>query len=88
MQIIVVIIPGLADIFKLVPLNKIQWLYTIGISILPIVIVELQKKLNEIKFGKVVYNKYEENQKAYRWKKRMEKNSSYYLTQFKRDDTI
>ena len=66
MQIIVVIIPGLADIFKLVPLNKIQWLYTIGISILPIVIVELQKKLNEIKFGKVVYNKYEENQKAYR----------------------
>ena len=64
MQIIVVIIPGLADIFKLVPLNKIQWLYTIGISILPIVIVELQKKLNEIKFGKVVYNKYEENQKT------------------------
>ena len=49
MQIVIVIIPFLANIFNLVNLNKIQWLYTIGISILPIVIIELQKKVNKIK---------------------------------------
>ena len=54
-QIIVVAIPALAEIFKLVPLNQTQWLITIIISILPIPIMELQKKINEIKFGKVVY---------------------------------
>lgn len=64
MQIIVVIIPGFAEVFKLVPLNKTQWLYTLGISVLPLVIVELQKKVNEIKFGKVIYQKYEGNLKA------------------------
>ena len=45
-QTIVVIIPVLADIFKLVPLNKIQWFITIIISILPIPIMELQKFFN------------------------------------------
>lgn len=55
MQVIVVIIPQIAEIFKLVPLNKVQWLYTIIISFTPLVIMEIQKKLNEIKFGKVVY---------------------------------
>ena len=45
-QTIVVIIPALAQIFKLVPLNQTQWIITIGISILPIPIMELQKKLN------------------------------------------
>ena len=55
MQIIVVIIPQIANIFELVPLNKTAWLYTIIISILPIVIIQLQKKLNEIKFGKIIY---------------------------------
>ena len=54
-QTIVVIIPTLADIFKLVPLNQTQWLITLIISILPIPIMELQKKVNEIKFGKVIY---------------------------------
>ena len=54
-QTIVVIIPSLAQIFSLVPLNSMQWIYTILISILPIPIVELQKKLNEAKFGKVVF---------------------------------
>ena len=54
-QTIVVIIPSLAQIFSLVPLNSMQWMYTILISILPIPIVELQKKLNEAKFGKVVF---------------------------------
>lgn len=66
MQIIVVIIPNFATIFKLVPLNKTQWLYTIGISILPIIIIELQKKLNEIKFGRVVYQKYSKELNAYK----------------------
>ncbi len=57
-QTIVVIIPSLANIFSLVPLNMTQWIYTIAISMLPIPIMELQKRLNETKFGKVVfYNK-------------------------------
>ena len=44
LQIIVVITPITAQIFELVPLNKIQWIITIGISILPIPIMEIQKK--------------------------------------------
>ena len=52
----VVCIPALADIFKLVPLDSTQWLYVVIISLAPIVIMEVQKKFNEIKFGKVVYN--------------------------------
>ena len=56
LQIVVVMIPVFADIFKLVPLNLTQWLYTLGISILPLIIIEAQKKLNEIKFGKRVYS--------------------------------
>ena len=60
-QTIVVIIPTLADIFKLVPLNQTQWIITLMISILPIPIMELQKKVNEVKFGKVIYT---EKQKA------------------------
>ena len=51
----VVFIPKLASIFKLVPLNTIQWLYVVLISIAPLIIIELQKKFNEFKFGKVVY---------------------------------
>lgn len=56
-QTIVVIIPTLANIFKLVPLNQTQWIITILISILPIPIMEIQKKVNEIKFGKIIYTK-------------------------------
>lgn len=55
LQISVVIIPRIADIFDVIPLTKIQWIYTILISISPIFIMEIQKKLNEIKFGKTVY---------------------------------
>lgn len=54
-QTIVVIIPAFAEIFKLVSLNETQWIITLLISVLPIPIVELQKKFNEIKFGKVIY---------------------------------
>lgn len=55
-QIIVVVVPLFANIFDLVTLDKMQWIYTIAISILPIPIMELQKKLNEFTFGKVIYN--------------------------------
>ncbi len=54
-QTAVVLVPSFAEIFKLVPLNQTQWIITIIISLLPIPIMELQKKLNEIKFGKTIY---------------------------------
>ena len=61
-QTIVVVIPTFAEVFKLVPLNQAQWLITLCIAILPIPIVEIQKKVNEWKFGKVVYNTKRETQ--------------------------
>ena len=57
LQVIVVITNPLAEIFSLVPLTGIQWLYTILISIAPIPIVEIQKAINGYTFGKVVYAK-------------------------------
>ena len=54
-QVSVALIPALAEIFKLVPLNQTQWMITILISLLPIPIMEIQKKLNDTKYGKVVY---------------------------------
>ncbi len=51
----IVCVPFFTSIFKLVTLNMMQWLYCLGISILPIVIIELQKKINEIKFGRTIY---------------------------------
>lgn len=54
-QVLVVLIPALAEIFKLVSLNQTQWMITILISLLPIPIMEIQKKLNDVKYGKVVY---------------------------------
>lgn len=59
MQIGVVIFEPIANIFKLVPLNQIQWTYTIIISFIPLVIIELQKRFNEFQFGKVIYQKEE-----------------------------
>ena len=56
LQIGVVMLPVFANVFDLVPLSGIQWIYTIGISIIPIFIMEAQKKLNEIRFGKRVYS--------------------------------
>ena len=44
-QSIVVIVPIFANIFKVVQLDLNQWLITICISILPIPIIELQKKI-------------------------------------------
>ncbi len=55
LQVVVVVVSPLAQIFDVVPLNSAQWLITATISILPVVIVELQKKFNAYKFGKVIY---------------------------------
>ena len=55
-QVIVVIVPIFANIFSLVPLSRRQWWITIIISLIPIPVMEFQKKLNELKFGKVVYD--------------------------------
>ena len=55
LQIIVVVIPCLANIFELVTLSKTQWIYTIAISFLPIIIIELQKWVNKIKFQNPSY---------------------------------
>ena len=60
LQVIIVFIPSIANVFKLTQLNYIQWIITIIISIMPVFIIELQKKFNEIKFGKVIY-KYKTN---------------------------
>lgn len=57
MQVIVVAVPQIAKIFDVIPLNNIQWIYTIAISILPIFIMEMQKKINEVRFGKILYNR-------------------------------
>ena len=48
LQIVVVVIPPVAEVFKLVPLTQVQWMYTFGISILPLVIMEIQKVFNKI----------------------------------------
>lgn len=69
-QTIVVIIPTFAEVFKLVPLNQAQWIIALSISILPIPIIELQKKVNEWKFGKVVYNQKCETQSNTIYQKR------------------
>ena len=42
-QVIVILIPQLAEIFKLVPLTGLQWGITLVISILPVPIMEIQK---------------------------------------------
>lgn len=54
-QTIVVIVPMFASIFKLVPLDLTQWIITLGISILPIPIMELQKKFDTNKIERVIY---------------------------------
>ena len=59
LQTFVIVIPALSNIFHTVPLTIKQWLAIIGISILPILIIEMQKKMNEIQFGKVIYHKRE-----------------------------
>lgn len=52
LQVGVVLIPQISSIFKVVALNNKQWLYVSIISILPIFIIEAQKKINELQFNK------------------------------------
>ncbi|MDD4113108.1 MAG: calcium-translocating P-type ATPase, PMCA-type [Herbinix sp.] len=46
LQIVVISIAPLANIFQVVPLNLRQWALVILLSITPIVVVEIQKKIN------------------------------------------
>lgn len=55
LQVIVVIIPQTATIFRVIPLNFEQWIYTALISLAPIPIMELQKKLNNYIYGQRIY---------------------------------
>ena len=55
LQIIVVIVPSWAEVFKLTNLTTKQWLCTIIISLMPIVLMEVQKLCNGFMFGKVVH---------------------------------
>ena len=56
LQIGVVTIPAVANVFSCIPLNKTQWIYTIIISLMPIIIMEIQKRFNEFTFGKRIYS--------------------------------
>ena len=55
LQLIVTAIPAVCNVFEVTSLNLIQWAIVLGISILPIILVELQKKINEINFGEKVF---------------------------------
>ena len=43
LQLLVIFVPAIADIFKVTQLNGIQWLWVAALSIAPLVIVELVK---------------------------------------------
>ena len=45
-QAIVVVVPAFANVFDVVPLDLTQWIITVAISILPVSVIELQKKLD------------------------------------------
>ena len=63
-QTIVVIVPAFANVFEVVPLNLTQWIITIAISIFPIPVIELQKKIdskNEVNQEKRYFHYQKEN---------------------------
>lgn len=62
LQIIVVIVPSWAEVFKLTNLTTKQWLCTIVISLMPIILIEMQKVFNTFMFGKVVQPKISNNE--------------------------
>ncbi len=57
LQVIVTIIPQAWGVFEVTKLNITQWLMVTVISVLPIVLVELQKKINNYKFGEKIITK-------------------------------
>ena len=52
LQVAVVSIPALSKLFQVVPLDKRQWATVLLLSIVPILVVELQKKFNHSKNSK------------------------------------
>jgi len=63
-QAIVVVVPAFAKVFEVVPLSLTQWIITIAISILPIPVIELQKKIdskNEVNQEKRYFHYQKEN---------------------------
>lgn len=63
-QAIVVVVPAFAKVFEVVPLSLTQWIITIAISILPIPVIELQKKIdskNEVNQNKRYFHYQKEN---------------------------
>jgi Ca2+-transporting ATPase len=52
LQIIVISVPPLAKVFQVVPLSIRQWAIVLLLSFAPIVVVEIQKKLNHPKIQK------------------------------------
>ena len=63
-QAIVVVVPAFAKVFEVVPLSLTQWIITIAISILPIPVIELQKKIdskNEVNQNKRYFRYQKEN---------------------------
>ncbi len=62
LQIIVVIVPSWAEVFKLTNLTTKQWLCTIIISLMPIILIEMQKVFNTFMFGKVVQPRISNNE--------------------------
>lgn len=57
LQIIVVIVPGFANVFNVVNLNAHQWGLTLSISVMPIVLMELQKICNKFLYGNLFSKK-------------------------------
>lgn len=48
LQVAVINIPVLAGVFRTVPLSGMQWLITIALSLVPLLIVELEKQINRL----------------------------------------
>ena len=56
LQLAVVTIPPIANIFEAVMLTKEQWIITAIISISPLFIMEFSKKIKEVCFGRTIYS--------------------------------
>ncbi len=57
MQVVVIAIPKIANVFDVIPLNANQWIIVAIACVLPVIVLEIQKKTNEITFGKRVYER-------------------------------
>ena len=61
LQVGIVFVPVLADLFKLEKLNLVQWGITIIISVMPIIIMEIQKKFDKLKLEKTIFKTIKED---------------------------